>query len=72
MCPPCMIKAGKLVTEGLGNVFRINQKTSTDPIFALLFITYNLGLAREFSVKPAFTEGKKNWQDLRSTERGPE
>lgn len=59
-----MIKARKLVTEVLRNVFRINQKTSTDPIFALLFIMYNLGLAREFSVKSAFTEGKENWQGL--------
>lgn len=74
MCPttPLNDKGGKLVTEVLGSVFQINQKMSRDLIVALLYITHNLGLAREFSVKSAFTKGKENWQGLRNTERGPE
>lgn len=68
--PSRKIQAVKLVTEALGNVFTENQKTSTDPIFALVNIIHNPGLAREFSIKSAFTERKVSWQRLRSAERG--
>lgn len=70
LVPSRKIQAVKLVTEALGNVFPANQKTSTDAIFALVNIIHNLGLAREFSIKSAFTDGKISWQSLRSAERG--
>lgn len=68
--PSRKIQAVKLVTEALGNVFPANQKTSTDSIFGLVNIIHNLGLAKEFSIKSAFTEGKVSWQSLGSAERG--
>lgn len=53
-----MIKTAKPVTEVSASVILLNQKASTDSVFALLYRIYNPGLAREFAIKRAFREGE--------------
>ena len=61
----CKIQAVKLATVAFGGAFPANKKTHTDPVSVLVCIVHNLGLARRFPIKSAFTKGKVSWQSLR-------